>query len=412
MKQITVKYEGLFDMILTSIPFGNHYEYSVKTNDLGHNPSDNSFWNQMDFMTPNLLKLLKPGRIAAIHVKDRILYGHQTPHGFMEVAPFSDETVMHFRKHGFMYMGRITIVTDVVRENNSTYRLGWSEQCKDSTKMGVGLPEYVMLFRKQPSDNENQRADEPVTKLKSIHFICSNCEHTTNDFKGFENVGSVKKECTNCNGTGEILAGNSKDDIIDCKKCTKGYVKNIEYLCPNCLQYNIFISATDFENGYSRGRWQVDAHSFWRSDGNRPLTQDELYNYEAHVKRMEVKEKRGNLPSSHMHKSPQSKHEAAWTDVNFMWGMNNFQSMKGIEKHICPLPFDIVNRLIKRYSNPKDIILEPFSGLGTVPYCAMKLKRLAYGIELNNQYFTDSLKYCKNMEIEAVQPTLFDLLDV
>jgi hypothetical protein len=44
----------------------------------------------------------------------------------------------------------ITVVTDVVRENNQTYRLGWSEQCKDGTKMGVGSPEYVLLFRKLP----------------------------------------------------------------------------------------------------------------------------------------------------------------------------------------------------------------------------------------------------------------------
>ena len=38
-----------------------------------------------------------------------------------------------------------TIVTDVVRENNQTYRLGWTEQCKDGTKMGVGMPEYLLL---------------------------------------------------------------------------------------------------------------------------------------------------------------------------------------------------------------------------------------------------------------------------
>lgn len=377
MKKEIVKYNGLFDMILTSIPFGNHYEYSIKTNDLGHNPSDSSFWDQMDYMTPNLLKLLKPGRIAAIHVKDRILYGHQTPHGFMEVAPFSMETIMHFRKHGFLYMGMITVVTDVVRENNSTYRLGWTEMSNDGTKMGVGLPEYICIFRKQPSDNENQRADEPVKKLKSAHFVCSSCKFTINKIKNLENVGNED-----------------------------------EYLCPECHEYAIFTDGLDFDNGYSRGRWQVDAHSFWRSDGNRPLDIDELYNFEQHIERMEVKEERGNLPASHMHESPKSKHEAVWTDVNFMWGINNFQSMKGKEKHICPLPFDVVNRLIRRYSNEGDTILEPFSGLGTVPYCAMKLKRQSYGIELNDQYWADSVKYNQIAEIEAMQPNMFDLLGI
>ena len=51
-----------------------------------------------------------------------------------------------------MYFGMITVTTDVVRENNQTYRLGWTEQCKDATKMGVGCPEYILLFRKLPTD--------------------------------------------------------------------------------------------------------------------------------------------------------------------------------------------------------------------------------------------------------------------
>jgi hypothetical protein len=59
-----------------------------------------------------------------------------------------------------------TIVTDVVRENNQTYRLGWTEQCKDGTKMGVGMPEYLLIFRKPPTDTSNSYADEPVLKSK------------------------------------------------------------------------------------------------------------------------------------------------------------------------------------------------------------------------------------------------------
>lgn len=366
---------GLFDMILTSIPFGNHYEYSTHYNDYGHNPTDNDFWKQMDFLTPNLYKVLKPGRIAAIHVKDRILYGHQTPHGFMEVAPFSDECQFHFRQHGFLFMGRITIVTDVVRENNSTYRLGWTEMSNDGTKMGVGLPEYVLIFRKPPTSRDDQRADEPVTKIKSSHYVCVNCGFKINKASNLESIDS-------------------------------------EYLCPECHEYHEFKSTLDFEYGYSRGRWQIDAHSFWRSDGNRPLTRDELYNYEQHVKRMEHLEEKGNLPAAFMYDAPQSQHEAVWTDIQFMQGLNSSQSRKGQEQHLCPLPFDIVNRLIRRYSNKGDYILEPFAGLGTVPYCAMKLGRKAYGIELAGPYYQDALNYNKEAELIAQQPTFFDLLGV
>jgi len=86
--------------------------------------------------------------------------------GFQIVYPFHSDCIQHYIKHGFGYMGMKTIVTDVVRENNQTYRLGWTEQCKDGTKMGVGMPEYLLLFRKPPTDRSNGYADRPAVKPK------------------------------------------------------------------------------------------------------------------------------------------------------------------------------------------------------------------------------------------------------
>ena len=141
------------DLIHTSIPFGNHYEYSANYNDFGHNQDTERFFVQMDYLTPELLRVLKPGRVAAVHVKDRVLFGNATGTGMPTIEPFHADCIEHYMKHGFMYFGMITVVTDVVRENNQTYRLGWSEQCKDGTKMGVGCPEYILLFRKLPTDH-------------------------------------------------------------------------------------------------------------------------------------------------------------------------------------------------------------------------------------------------------------------
>jgi hypothetical protein len=62
-------------MIVTSVPFSTQYEYSPNYNDFGHTDNNEHFFEQMDFLTPNLLRVLKPGRIAAIHVKDRIVPG-------------------------------------------------------------------------------------------------------------------------------------------------------------------------------------------------------------------------------------------------------------------------------------------------------------------------------------------------
>jgi hypothetical protein len=60
------------DLIVTSIPFGTQYEYSPSYNDFGHTDDNAHFWEQMDFLVPELLRVLAPGAGAAIHVKDRI----------------------------------------------------------------------------------------------------------------------------------------------------------------------------------------------------------------------------------------------------------------------------------------------------------------------------------------------------
>src|SRR5699024_1890964 len=87
------------DLIHTSMPFSNHYEYTPSYNDMGHNEDDGRFFEQMDFLIPELLRVLKPGRVAAIHVKDRILYGNVTGLGMPSVNPFSDMTTRAFSKH-------------------------------------------------------------------------------------------------------------------------------------------------------------------------------------------------------------------------------------------------------------------------------------------------------------------------
>lgn len=158
--------DNSLDLIVTSIPFSNHYEYTPSYNDFGHTDNDEHFFEQMDYLTPKLLRALKPGRIYCCHVKDRVNFGNVTGAGIPTIQPFHAETIEHFLKHGFDYMGMITVVTDVVRENNQTYRLGWTEQCKDGTKMGVGCPEYVLLFHKPQTDRTRGYADEPVVKSK------------------------------------------------------------------------------------------------------------------------------------------------------------------------------------------------------------------------------------------------------
>ncbi|HYM31850.1 MAG TPA: DNA methyltransferase, partial [Candidatus Cybelea sp.] len=348
--------ENSVDQIITSVPFSNHYEYSASYRDLGHTDDNAHFWSQMDFLTCELLRVLKPGRLACIHVKDRVLFGAVTGEGVPTISPFHAEAIMHYRAHGFQYMGMITVVTDVVRENNQTNRLGWSENAKDSTKMGVGSPEYVLLFRKRQSDRTRSYADNPVTKVKP-----------------------------------DLFAGEGE--------------------------------------GYSRAQWQVDAHAFWRSSGNRLLSSSEfaefdasdmakafaklsnerVYDHEAHVRIGEALERKGALPATFMAIAPGSHHPEVWHDINRMRTLNMMQQKKGAEMHLCPLQFDIVDRLIDRYSNEGDLIFDPFGGLMTVPYRAILKKRRGAATELSATYFLDGVKYLEMAEQKMSTPALFDL---
>lgn len=92
--------------------------------------------------------------------------------------------------------------------------------------------------------------------------------------------------------------------------------------------------------------------------------------------------------------------------------LNTTQSQRRQQMHVCPLQLDIVDRLINRYSNPGELVLDPFGGLGTVALEAMKAGRRGYTIELNNGYFRDAVGYLEEYEREDVNISLFDLMGV
>jgi DNA modification methylase len=384
-------------LVLTSIPFGNQYEYSPSYNDFGHTDTPAHFFQQMDYLTPELLRVLKPGRIAAIHVKDRITPGGINGLGFQTAYPFHCDTIMHYTKHGFAYLGMKTIVTDVVRENNQTYRLGWSEQCKDGTKMGVGMPEYLLLFRKPPSDSSNAYADEPVLKSKP-DCVCSHKE-----------LEGEPGECPTCGFVFSDTTGNAPKVIP--------------------FERNLPTSLPVRKGHYSRARWQTDAHGFTRSSGNTQLTPEHLkgldhgeifrlfrdyyttnvYDYENHVRIGEYLEATGILPVTFMLLQPPSWSDEVWSDVTRMLGMNTMQAAAGKEGHLCPMQFDIADRTITQHTNHGELVYDPFGGLGTVPYRAVLLGRQGRSAELNPGYFWDSVQYLKAAETKVNMPSLFDL---
>jgi hypothetical protein len=187
-------------------------------------------------------------------------------------------------------MGMITVSTDVVRENAQTYRLGWSEQCKDGTKMGVGLPEYVLLFRKPPTD---------------------------------KTVGLRRR--ASHEGQIGVLA------------------RALAVRCARALALD--------GNRLLRPRISSASKRARRSSAFREYSATSIYDHEHMVSIAEARDRAGQLPPGFMLLQPDSHLEDVWTDVTRMRTLNGAQYAAGKEMHICPLQFDIVDRLITRFSN-------------------------------------------------------------
>lgn len=118
------------------------------------------------------------------------------------------------------------------------------------------------------------------------------------------------------------------------------------------------------------------------------------------------------LPATFMVVAPGSWTDQVWDDINRMRTLNTTQSQRRQQMHVCPLQLDIVDRLINRYSNPGELVLDPFGGLGTVALEAMKAGRRGYTIELNDGYFRDAVGYLKEYEQEDMNISLFDMMGV
>lgn len=70
------------------------------------------------------------------------------------------------------------------------------------------------------------------------------------------------------------------------------------------------------------------------------------------------------------------------------------------EKHICPLQLDVIERCIELWTNPDDIVLDPFAGIGSVPYQAIKMGRRGLGVELKEEYYQQAAQNLQKAEAD------------
>lgn len=258
-----------------SPPFVDLFVYSDSAADMGNCPSDDVFFEQYRHVIAQTMRLLKPGRLVAVHCTD--IPARKGKDGYIGLKGFSDDIVTAHQDAGFIYHSRVTVWRDPVVEMQRTKALGllYKQLKKDSAMSRMGMPDYVLVFRK-PGANP-----EPIS-------------HDERDF-------------------------------------------------PVSM-------------------WQQWASPVWMD-----VSQTDVLN--------------GRL---------------ARGDAD--------------ERHVCPLQLPLIERAIRLWSNPGDIVLSPFMGIGSEGYSAMKTKRKFIGFELKESYWRQACKYIAEAESASSGGSLLDLM--
>lgn len=137
-----------------SPPFAELYTYSNHIEDMGNSRDYNEFLIQFGYLVNELFRVLKSGRNVAVHCMDLPI--QKGKEGFIGLRDFSGLILKAFQDAGFVYHSRVTIWKDPVVEMQRTKALGLlhKQVKKDSTMSRVGIPDYLMIFRKDGDRND------------------------------------------------------------------------------------------------------------------------------------------------------------------------------------------------------------------------------------------------------------------
>lgn len=145
--------DNSIDFSIYSPPFSQLYTYSPSPRDLGNCKSDEEFWQHWSFMLKDFVRIMKPGRIMAVHCAQiPAMLGRD---GYIGLKDFRGDIIRNFIQAGFIYHGEVTIDKNPQAQSIRTHAKGltFTQLEKDSSWMRPALADYLVLFRK---DGENE----------------------------------------------------------------------------------------------------------------------------------------------------------------------------------------------------------------------------------------------------------------
>ena len=203
-----------------SPPFAELYTYSSHLEDMGNSKDYNEFLTQFGYLIKELHRVMMQGRNVAVHCMDLPI--QKGKEGFIGLRDFSGMILKAFEENGFIYHSRITIWKDPVVEMQRTKALGLlhKQVKKDSTMSRVGIPDYVLIFRKD-GERENPVNNTDISvdlwqKIASPVWMDINYSNTLQGFKNGREENDEKHICPLQLDTIErlILLYSNKGDTV------------------------------------------------------------------------------------------------------------------------------------------------------------------------------------------------------
>lgn len=154
------------DLSIFSPPYGGTlYTYSNSPRDVGNCRNDAEFWQNFSFVTDELRRLIKPGRIIAVDCMN--IPAMKERDGYIGIKDFRGDLIREFLSKGFIFHSEHVIWKDPLIEATRTKAIGLMHKqlCKDSAMSRAGFPQYLLAFR-APGENK-----EPIAHINGLtHF--------------------------------------------------------------------------------------------------------------------------------------------------------------------------------------------------------------------------------------------------
>lgn len=145
-----------------SPPFAELYTFSDKLEDMGNSKDYKEFFNAFNFLVKELYRVMWGGRNVAVHCMDLPI--QKGKEGYIGLRDFSGMILQAFTDAGFIYHSRVTIWKNPVTEMQRTKALGLlhKQVKKDASMSRVGIPDYLMVFRKDGEHEHPVKCDIDV----------------------------------------------------------------------------------------------------------------------------------------------------------------------------------------------------------------------------------------------------------